>query len=183
MSIKTKRTVGLFLLLVMLVSVISSAAFAVEYYPQYTGDSCSIVDGLYAVGASDAEVTRAYRKEIAIANGITDYARTADQNTDLLKLLKAGKLVKPDTAPSSSTSSAPASAPATKEGCFPAYTGKVNGLNMALKAVGIDTSPDYRAQIALANGIVTDIDSYVGSYPQNAAMVELLVKGDLKKPA
>ena len=64
---------------------------AVEYYPQYTGNTNSIVDALKAV---KVDSSYAHRKEIAGANGISGYSGTAEQNTKLLNLLKAGKLIK-----------------------------------------------------------------------------------------
>ena len=64
---------------------------AVEYYPQYTGNTNSIVDALKAI---QVDSSYAHRKEIAGANGISGYSGTAKQNTKLLNLLKAGKLIK-----------------------------------------------------------------------------------------
>ena len=63
----------------------------VEYYPQYTGNTNSIVDALKAIQVGSSY---AHRKEIAGANGISGYSGTAKQNTKLLNLLKAGKLIK-----------------------------------------------------------------------------------------
>lgn len=67
-----------------------------NYYPKYEGDSCSIVDALLAVGATDDGVTFSARKKIAMANGITDYTATSKQNLKLLNLLKEGKLKRED---------------------------------------------------------------------------------------
>ena len=61
-------------------------------YPKYTGTSASIVDALVAVVERDTSYS--HRKKIAAANGISNYAGTASQNTSLLKLLKDGKLIK-----------------------------------------------------------------------------------------
>lgn len=65
---------------------------AVVYFdkPNYTG--VSFVEGLNKIGAT---VTFAYRTKIAKANGIKLYTGTAKQNTELLNLLKQGKLIKP----------------------------------------------------------------------------------------
>lgn len=63
-----------------------------NYFKKYTGTSSSIVDGLYAIGAT---TTFAYRVKIAKANGISAYVGTAAQNKKLLDLLKQGKLIKP----------------------------------------------------------------------------------------
>ena len=64
---------------------------SVEYYPQYTGNTNSIVDALKAI---QVDSSYAHRKGIAKANGITGYTGTAEQNTKLLALLKQGKLRK-----------------------------------------------------------------------------------------
>lgn len=62
------------------------------YYPKYTGNSPSIVVALSAVGEKDT--SKAHRKMIASANGIKSYSGTAPQNTQMLNLLKQGKLRK-----------------------------------------------------------------------------------------
>lgn len=64
-----------------------------EYFPKYRGVGSSIVSGLAAVGAEDTSF--AYRKRIAQKNGIENYRGTTAQNLQLVKLLKAGKLLKP----------------------------------------------------------------------------------------
>lgn len=63
-----------------------------NYYPKYTGTSSSIIIGLSAVGEKDT--SKAYRKKIAEANGIKSYSGTASENTELLYLLKKGKLIR-----------------------------------------------------------------------------------------
>lgn len=65
----------------------------VTYYSKYNGTSNSIVTALTSVGEKNTSL--AYRKKIASANGITNYMGTATQNTQLVKLLKSGKLIKP----------------------------------------------------------------------------------------
>ena len=64
---------------------------SVEYYPQYTGNTNSIVDALKAVQVNSSY---SHRKKIAKANGIPGYTGEAEQNTKLLALLKQGKLRK-----------------------------------------------------------------------------------------
>lgn len=59
------------------------------YYPRYTGTSTSIVAALNAIGANSSY---ANRKLIAKENGITGYVGSAKQNTQMLALLKTGKL-------------------------------------------------------------------------------------------
>ena len=63
-----------------------------KYYKQYTGKSSSLVDALKSIGVAN---TFANRKKIANKNGIKLYTGTAKQNTQLLNLLKQGKLIKP----------------------------------------------------------------------------------------
>ena len=62
---------------------------------------------------------------------------------------------------------------------FPKYTGNSDSIIVALKAVGADSSYDYRAKIAKVNGIT----GYVGSAQQNLTMVSLLKQGKLLKAA
>lgn len=71
----------------------SASATNSGYYKKYTGSSKSLVDALKAIGVSDRSLSA--RKKIAIKNGISSYSGTASQNTKLLSLLKAGKLIKP----------------------------------------------------------------------------------------
>lgn len=59
------------------------------YYPRYTGTSVSIVAALNAVGVNSSYATR---KLIAKENGITGYVGSPKQNTQMLALLKCGKL-------------------------------------------------------------------------------------------
>ena len=59
------------------------------YYPRYTGTSTSIVAALNAIGVNSSY---ANRKLIAKENGITGYVGSAKQNTQMLALLKTGKL-------------------------------------------------------------------------------------------
>lgn len=62
------------------------------FFKRYTGRSCSIVDGLNAIGEKSSFEAR---KKIAAANGIKNFKGAAAQNTDLLNRLKAGNLIKP----------------------------------------------------------------------------------------
>ena len=59
------------------------------YYPRYTGSSVSIVAALNVVGVNSSYATR---KLIAKENGITGYVGSPKQNTQMLALLKSGKL-------------------------------------------------------------------------------------------
>lgn len=68
----------------------SGSASSASYYKAFSG--VSIVDGLKSIGVDSSMATR---KRIAKANGISNYAGTAAQNTELLALAKKGKLKKP----------------------------------------------------------------------------------------
>ena len=52
----------------------------------------SLNDALKSVGEKD--ISLSHRKAIAIVNSISNYKGSASQNLTMLKLLKAGKLVK-----------------------------------------------------------------------------------------
>lgn len=62
-----------------------------SYYPKYTGKSVSLVDALKSL---KIDSSFANRKKIAVKNGIKAYLGTAKQNTQLLNLLKQGRLKK-----------------------------------------------------------------------------------------
>lgn len=64
----------------------------VQYFKKCASSYKSIVDALKSIGADSS---LAYRKKIAAKNGISNYTGTGDQNTKMLNLLKAGKLIKP----------------------------------------------------------------------------------------
>lgn len=132
-----------------------------NYYPRYTGSSVSLMDSLKAVGVN---YTWTLATQIAKANGITNYTGTAAQNTQLLNLLKAGKLVK-----AGST---------TTVRYFPRYTGSSVSLVDSLKAVGATYSWTYATQIARVNGI----SNYSGTAAQNTQLLNLLKAGRLIKP-
>lgn len=59
------------------------------YYPAFS--NVSIVDGLNSIGVDSS---KAHRKKIAAANGISNYSGTASQNNQLCALAKKGRLKK-----------------------------------------------------------------------------------------
>lgn len=63
-----------------------------EYFKKYTGSTLSIVDALKSIGENSSFN---YRTSVAQVNGISNYVGTTVQNTQLLKLLKEGLLIKP----------------------------------------------------------------------------------------
>lgn len=64
---------------------------SVEYYPKYNAKTNSIVDALNSIGVNSSFNNR---KTIAINNNINNYSGTANQNTQMLNLLKQGKLIR-----------------------------------------------------------------------------------------
>ena len=70
----------------------NSSVPSVKYFPACGSGYTSIVTALQSVGA---ESSYAYREQIAAVNNISNYSGTAAQNTQMLNLLKNGKLIKP----------------------------------------------------------------------------------------
>ncbi len=64
-----------------------------EYLPKYMGKGCSIINALKSL---DFESSKVYRAKLAVKNGIVkeekEFKGSAVQNTELLNLLKQGKL-------------------------------------------------------------------------------------------
>ena len=66
-----------------------------KYYPKYTGSSKQIDVVLREIGVPANYIgSFKKRKPIAIANGITNYSGTAEQNLKMISLASSGKLVK-----------------------------------------------------------------------------------------
>ena len=70
----------------------TASALACGYYPACSLSTSSLIAALVSVGEKDTSFT--HRKKIAAANGINNYSGTSDQNTKLVGLLRAGKLIK-----------------------------------------------------------------------------------------
>lgn len=128
-------------------------------------NSKSIVDGLKSIGVNP---TMTYRKEIAKANGISNYTGTAKQNTQLCDLAKKGLLVKPKTKYFTAFTD-------TSSEYYPAFinTSIVDGL----KSIGVNSSLNFRKKIAKANGIW----SYTGRAGENIQLLDLAKAGKLKR--
>ena len=143
---------------------------ATSYYPvpNYTGTS--LVGALNAIGVDSSFDNR---EKIAAANGITDYAGTADQNNKLFNLLMSGRLICPDNTEGGGDSDGGGTGDTYYP--IPNYTG--TSLVGALDAIGVDSSFDNREKIAAANGI-TD---YAGTADQNNKLFNLLMSGKLKR--
>lgn len=71
--------------------LLSGSSTSASYYPKCSYTGTSIVDALKSI---KIDSSYAYRAKIAAANGIKNYIGTAQQNTQLLDLLRAGKLVR-----------------------------------------------------------------------------------------
>ena len=70
--------------------VAAQPAAPANVYPAYAGGSDSIVSALGAVGERDTSFN--HRARIAAANGIGGYRGTANQNLQMVRLLKQGQL-------------------------------------------------------------------------------------------
>ena len=68
-----------------------SCTGAINYYPAVTYTGSSIADALKSIGVDSSY---SYRCKIAEKNGILGYKGTAEQNRNMLELIKAGKLIK-----------------------------------------------------------------------------------------
>ena len=111
----------------------------------------SIVDGLNSVGYNSSYASR---KELAGKLGIANYTGTAEQNTQMLNLLRGATV-----------------------SYYPAcnYTG--TSIVEGLKEIGIDSSYSNRKKIANLNGI----NNYTGTASQNTQLLNLLKQGKLRK--
>ena len=67
--------------------IVGSETVRYLHNPTYTGNS--IVDGLNGIGVDSSF---AYRAKLAEVNGISNYRGTAEQNTQMLNMLKNGTL-------------------------------------------------------------------------------------------
>ena len=65
---------------------------ASKYFPAYRGNATSIAPALKQMGVNNSY---AYRSKIAAVNNIAGYRGTPAQNTQMLNLLKQGRLIKP----------------------------------------------------------------------------------------
>lgn len=127
----------------------------------YTGNS--IVDALKSIGIDSSF---AYRSKLAVLNGINEYAGTPEQNTYMLDLLKQGKLKANEISNTNSNNTSY---------LYANYDG--NSIVDALKSIGVDSSYNYRSELAKINGIA----NYTGTPEQNTLMLNLLKQGKLKK--
>ena len=104
--------------------------------------------------------------QIASINGIADFEGTVDQNTQLLNLLKAGRLVKPE------------GTAAEKPNYFEACASNFTSLYPALESIGISCDWELHCKIAEINGI----EGFTGTVAQNTQLLNLLKEGKLINP-
>lgn len=161
-----------------------SSNYTSKYYPKYTGSATSIITALDAL---DINSDKNHRTKIAVFNGMVDYQLTADENNQLLKLLKAGTLLNPDYVATSTTSTTAGSTkyPPATDKCsdittkyYPKYTGSQTSLSPALSEMGIKNSVNHRTKIAVFNGM-TD---YQLTPEQNNELLKMLKAGTLLNP-
>ena len=131
-----------------------------DYYPKCGSQYNSIVDALNSIGVDSSF---ANRQKIAAANSISNYTGTPAQNTQMLNLLKQGKLKKPGSG--------------TIDEFYPKCGSQYNSIVDALNSIGVDSSFANRKKIAAANSI----SNYSGTAAQNTQMLNLLKQGKLKK--
>ena len=113
----------------------SSSSTSSKYYKACSSSCATLYEGFAEVGIAQNKETQL---AIAQANGMSNYAYTADENAELLALLKAGKLIKP-TSTSSGSSSSSGSVTSGTNGYERGYKGGKNGSGK-IYAQGLDVS-------------------------------------------
>ncbi len=139
----------------------------VEYFPECEDSHTSLYPALESIGV---ECDWELHKKIALANGIFDFSGTVAQNTELLNLLKAGKLIKPV----GTTISPVEEKSIYYKACANSYT----SLYPALESIGVKCDWELHQKIAAANGI----EYFVGTVAQNTQLLNLLKQGKLLIP-
>jgi uncharacterized protein YjhX (UPF0386 family) len=150
-------------ILLTLISILNCSD--IEYYPACSNNEKSLVDALKSIGVDSSFSNR---KKIAELNGVQNYSGQPQQNTELLKKLKNGQLIKSiinDSNPSSDII------------YYPACDKNEQSIVKALDSIGVDSSMDNRKKIAAINGI----SNYQGLYEQNIELLNKLKNGKLIK--
>jgi len=150
-------------ILLALISILNCSN--IEYYPACSKNKKSIVDALKSIGV-DSSFTN--RKKIAELNGVQNYSGSPQQNTQLLKLLKNGQLIK---------SIINESNPSSDIIYYQACDKNEKSIVKALDSIGVDSSMNNRKKIAAINGI----SNYQGLYEQNIELLNKLKNGKLIK--
>ena len=142
----------------------SNTAQKTKYYKACGSSYTTFYAAMKSIGVScDWEL----HCQIAKANGIEDFVGTAEQNTQLLNLLKKGKLVKPEEVTKKPAKQFYAA-------CASSYT----SLYPALNSIGISCDWTLHCQIAKVNGIT----NFKGTVAQNTQLLNLLKEGILINP-
>lgn len=131
-----------------------------KYYPACDSSYESFYPAMESIG-----VTRDWtlHQEIAEFNGIADFEGTAEQNTTLLNLLKAGKLLNPDY---------------VEPSYYPACSSSQTTFYGAMSSIGVDCDWELHQKIAAANGIT----NFSGTAEENEQLLSLLKAGKLINP-
>ncbi|MBQ9762506.1 MAG: hypothetical protein IJV82_05450, partial [Oscillospiraceae bacterium] len=138
----------------------SSGSITSKYYPACDSSQTSLIPAMASIGVTlDWDL----QTKIAEANGITDFSGTAEQNTTLLNLLKAGKLLNPNYVPVT---------------YYPACSSSATTFYGGMSEIGVTCDWDLHTRIAQANGI-TD---FSGTAEQNESLLALLKAGKLINP-
>lgn len=111
----------------------------VSYYKACSSSAATFYEGMAEIGIT---CDWALHTEIAAANGITNFSGTAEENTTLLNLLKAGKLIIPGTGSAEDSSGSGSTGDSVvdgKTGYDRGYAGGMAGSG-EYKAFGLDVS-------------------------------------------
>lgn len=151
----------------------------VEYFAECEDSHTSLYPALESIGIKcDWDL----HKKIAVANGIYDFTGTVAQNTELLNLLKEGKLIKPVGTTVSTPTPTPTPEPETKPApvvnYFPKCGSSFTSLYPALESIGVNCDWELHKKIAALNGI----EGFTGTVAQNTQLLNLLKQGKLIMP-
>ena len=144
-----------------------------EYFRACATSYASIVEALQSIGE---ESSFAYRKEIAAENEISGYSGTAEQNIQMLDMLKSGTLKRPSGEPAVIIDPPPVVD--YGETYFPACSSDFSSIVDAFASFGVDSSMANRKIIAEYNGI----SNYSGTAEQNIELLNRLKEGKLLNP-
>ena len=138
----------------------AASSVTTQYYPKCDSSYSTFYAAMDSIGVScDWEL----HCRIAASNGITGFTGTAEQNTNLLNLLKAGKLINPDNGVSYYAK------------CDSSYT----TFYAAMDSIGVSCDWELHCRIAAANGIT----GFTGTAEQNTNLLNLLKAGKLIIPS
>ena len=138
-----------------------------QYYPKCGSSYTTFYAAMDSIGVS---CDWSLHTRIAAINGITGFTGTAAQNTQLLNLLKAGKLLNPDyTGAASSVTTQ----------YYPKCDSSYTTFYAAMDSIGVSCDWELHCRIAAANGIT----GFTGTAEQNTNLLNLLKAGKLIIPS